>query len=71
MRERAISSSPSARRYARKVEVMRAMEAVKSAGMTVAAVELAADGTIRLKSSIVADPEAMSEFERWDAAGRL
>lgn len=61
----------SARAYPRKVEIVRAVAAAKACGVDVASVEVAPDGTIKVSEARGAVNQPLSDFDRWDAAGRL
>ena len=58
-------------RYARKNDVTRSIEAARTAGVTISAVELGADGTIRLVTDRFDANGQLSEFDRLDALGKL
>jgi len=59
------------RGYPRKIEIERTVAAAKACGVDVASVEVAPDGTIRVSETRAASHQQLSEFDRWDAAGRL
>jgi hypothetical protein len=59
------------RTYPRKIEIERAVAAAKACGVDVASVEVAPDGTIKVSEARGAVSQSLSEFDRWDAAGRL
>jgi hypothetical protein len=58
------------RAYPRKAEIARAVEAAKSCGIEVTAIEVSFDGSIKVFGA-GADPTTQSEFDKWDKAGRL
>jgi len=59
------------RTYPRKTDIERAVTAAKACGVDVAAVEVSPDGTIKV-SEARADPQRpLTEFDRWEAQGRL
>lgn len=63
-----------ARRYPRKADVARAVQAARHNGITVRSLELRADGTIRLSDAADAERRAegdRSEFDIWNEEGRL
>ena len=57
--------------YARKADVMRALDAVRASGLKVGAVELSRSGVIRIIDAGVTVDEPRSDFDRWEAAGKL
>ena len=69
-----MKTSRPVRRYPRKADVSRAVQAARENGIAVRSVELRSDGTIRLSASALGDRRAEgdgSEFDAWNAAGRL
>ena len=65
---------PLRRRYPRKAEVARAVDAVMATGIPVSTVALHPDGTISLstaKTSIKPGNDDGSAFDAWERAGRL
>lgn len=58
-------------RYARKNDVTRSIEAARTAGVAISAVELGADGTIRLVTDRLDANGQLSEFDRLEALGKL
>lgn len=58
-------------RYAKKVDVTRSIEAARTAGVPIAAVELSRDGTIRILANSPDAVRQISEFDRLDALGKL
>lgn len=65
-----MSDSPRAR-YATKAKVAAAVEAARGAGLDVAGIELAPDGTIRVLGSNAFTGKPLDEFERFERAGLL
>lgn len=59
------------RNYPRTSEIQRAVAAAQACGVNVASVEVAPDGTIRVSEAAEHQSQHLSEFDRWDAAGRL
>ena len=59
------------RRYARKADIVRAVEAARASGLAVRSLECRPDGTIRLFPASGEQREDRSDFEAWEAAGRL
>lgn len=59
------------RAYPRRAEIHRAVAAARDMGMAVTTVDVRPDGTIRVMSGRPDGEIDKSEFERWDAAGRL
>jgi hypothetical protein len=59
------------RTYPTKGEVSRAVEATRASGMRVETLEVRRDGTIRVGPADAPSPAENSEFDRWDAAGKL
>lgn len=63
--------SPPARRRTprsfKKADVLRAMDAVRAGGLTVAVVEIRADGTIRLSSANASDQNNGDAFAEWES----
>lgn len=59
------------RQYARKADIVRAIEAARASGLAVGALECRPDGTIRLFPGSGTKAEKLSEFDAWDAADRL
>ena len=57
------------RGYARAVEVRRAVKTARDCGIDVGSVDLMPDGTIRVSREVPNRPS--TEFDRWDAEGRL
>lgn len=57
--------------YPRRAEIQRAVSAARDMGIAVTGYELKPDGTIRITSGRSDPDTSASEFERWDAAGRL
>lgn len=69
-----MSAAKPVRRYPRKAEVARAVEAVIATGIPVGRVELRPDGTIALSTvrvSISQGDEDGSVFDEWERTGRL
>jgi hypothetical protein len=63
-----------ARNYPRTSDIRRLVQATRESGVLVRAVEIRADGTIRLMPNAElrsADEEAKDEFDAWEKAGRL
>lgn len=58
------------RSYPRKAEIERLVSAAQACGVEVAAIEISADGKIRISRACEASA-ATSDFERWEAEGRL
>ena len=56
--------------YPRSSQVQRAIRSAQKSGMEISAVDIGPDGSIRL-SGRESGNQIMSEFERWDAEGRL
>jgi hypothetical protein len=52
--------------YARKVDIQRAISAVRAAGLDVAGVEISRDGTIRVVEARAIPQPAIDEFDRWN-----
>lgn len=61
-----MNASGGRRAYARKAEIARAVEALKSCGMDIAGVRLSPDGHIELLEER-AIPKAQNDFDRWEA----
>ncbi|MDF1835941.1 MAG: hypothetical protein P1U62_13820 [Alteraurantiacibacter sp. bin_em_oilr2.035] len=59
------------RQYARKADIVRAMEAARAGGLAVAGLECRPDGTIILLPAITKKMDEQSAFEAWEAADRL
>ena len=57
--------------YASKPAVRRAIIACESAGLQVGGIKLHPCGAIELIRGAVLPPEALNDFDRLDAAGRL
>lgn len=57
--------------YPRKAEVMRALDAVRASGLKVGMVELSPDGAIRIFDVQSKPDEQKSDFDKWEAAGKL
>ena len=57
--------------YPRRAQITRAVAAARHSGIEVAEIELGSDGSIRISSSRPSSTDARTEFDRWDAAGRL
>jgi hypothetical protein len=68
-------NSPSAKRqYPRKADIVRAIQAARASGFAVGALECRPDGTIKLlPGSEIGDGAGigLTDFEEWEAAGRL
>ncbi|MFZ5727317.1 MAG: hypothetical protein ACOY4C_12965 [Pseudomonadota bacterium] len=63
-----------ARNYPRTSDIRRLVQATRESGVLVRAVEIRADGTIRLMPNAElrsADEEAKDEVDAWEKAGRL
>lgn len=58
-------------RYPRKVDIERVVSAVRASGVDVGEVEVAPDGTIKVVEARGCSTQPESEFERWEASGRL
>ena len=58
------------RRYARRAEITRAIEAAKACGIEVSGIEVSPDGSIKVLSGAAA-AASQSEFDQWEQAGRL
>lgn len=54
-----------ARRYPRKVEIDRAIQAARAAGIDVAGIEISPTGHIRLLEAR-AIPQPQNDFDRWE-----
>ena len=65
------SQTRAERSYARTTEIRRAVQTVRATGIDVASVDLLPDGTIRLSRAETEGRRSATEFDRWDAAGRL
>ncbi len=62
------------RRYPRKTDVARAVQAARENGIPVGSVELRPNGAIRISSSVENNRNKEldgDDFDRWNAAGRL
>ena len=59
------------RRYPRRAEIARAVAAARDMGIAVTGLEISPDGRIRVTSGKPDFQATSSEFDRWDAAGRL
>ncbi len=57
--------------YAGKVQIRRAVEAVRSLGMNVAGIEIKPDGTIKIIDKTAIELSPKDEFEAWDRNGKL
>lgn len=58
-------------RYARSTAIRQAVQAARASGFPISSVDLRPDGTIRLSAERSDRPEDSSEFDRWEAAGKL
>ena len=56
----------SSTRYARKAEIVRAVQAAKASGLDVAGIEIGPTGGIRIMESR-AIPAPATDFDRWEA----
>ena len=65
------NSTRAERSYARTTEIRRAVQTVRATGIDVSSVDLLPDGTIRLSRGETGGRPSATEFDRWDAAGRL
>jgi phage tail protein X len=59
------------RQYARKADIVRAVEAARACGLAVQALDICPDGTIRLLPGAAPKKDGVNDFEAWEAAGRL
>jgi hypothetical protein len=60
-----------ARSYPRKSDIARAMQAARNNGICIGAVELSPTGVIKIIDAKAAPVDDSSEFDRWNAAGKL
>jgi len=60
-----------ARNYARKAEVRRFLTTARECGLDVAGFEVSPDGSIRILEARAMPEQAMDEFDRLEAEGRL
>jgi hypothetical protein len=58
-------------RYPRKLEIERVVSAIRASGVDVGGVEVAPDGTIKVTEARSCSSKPQSEFDRWEAEGRL
>jgi hypothetical protein len=58
-------------KYPRKGEIERVVKAIRASGVDVGGVEVAPDGTIKVTEARNCSPRPESEFDRWEASGRL
>lgn len=59
------------RPYPRKADIARAVQAARDNGIAIAAVELSPTGVIKIFGANASPAEHASDFDRWDAAGKL
>lgn len=69
-----INRKPMGRRYPRRSDISRAVEAARENGIPVSSIETSPEGTIRLYAS--SSPNRVSEgdeteFDLWDREGKL
>ena len=69
-----INRKPISRRYPRRSDISRAVEAARENGISVSSIETSPEGIIRLSSS--SSPTRVSEgeeteFDLWDREGKL
>lgn len=57
--------------YPRKADVVRALDAVRASGLKVGMVELSPNGAIRIFDAQAKSDEQQSDFDKWEAAGKL
>ena len=67
----ATMTNRAAHRYPRKVEIERVVTAIRASGVDVGEVEVAPDGTIKVIDARSCSPQPQSEFDQWEASGRL
>ena len=58
-------------RYPRKVEIERVVSAIRASGVDVGEVEVAPDGTIKVIEARNCSRGSETDFDRWEAWGRL
>lgn len=59
------------RKYPRKADIVRAVDAARASGLAIHGLECRPDGTIRLFPSSGLKVDGTSEFDEWDKADRL
>ena len=59
------------RLYPKKVEITRMIAAARAAGLDVAGIEVSPDGAIKIIEARAMPRQALSEFERMEAAGLI
>jgi hypothetical protein len=65
-------SEKALRIYPRRSDITRAVQAARSVGVNVTAIDVSADGTIRLgNASSSAEAKVETAFDRWNAEGKL
>jgi len=64
-------SNRASNRYPRKVEIERVVSAIRASGVDVGEVEVAPDGTIKVIEARSCSRQPETEFDRWEASGRL
>lgn len=65
-------AKPKTHRYPRRAEIERVVAAVRASGVEIGAVSVGPDGTIRVSESDLHSASSSStEFDRWEADGRL
>ncbi len=57
--------------YPKKIEITRVVAAARDAGLDVAGIEVSADGSIKIIEARAMPKQAMTEFERMEAAGLI
>lgn len=64
-------NAPARFHYPTRAKVVAAAESARAAGLDVAAIEVAPDGSIRILSAAAFPAAPRDEFEAWDQAGKL
>jgi len=65
-------AKPRTHRYPRRAEIERVVAAVRASGVEIGAVSVAPDGTICVsETDLHSSSSSLTEFDRWEAGGRL